>query len=83
MTAGGTTTASALRATLKRDLLLAYKRTNDVINPFMFFIIVVSLFLIGISPDCYRLSEIAAGVIWISLLLSSMLSMDNLSPSDY
>ncbi|MCH7816835.1 MAG: heme exporter protein CcmB [Proteobacteria bacterium] len=83
MTAGGTTTASAFRATLKRDLLIAYKRKNDVINPFMFFIIVVSLFPIGISPDGDRLSEIAAGVIWISVLLASMLSMDNLYRSDY
>ena len=49
----------------------------------MFFIIVVSLFPIGISPESDRLTEIAAGVIWISVLLASMLSMDNLYRSDY
>lgn len=77
------TTASAFRATLKRDLLIAFKKKNDIANPFMFFIIVVSLFPMAISPDSDRLSEIAVGVIWISVLLSSMLSMDNLFRSDY
>ncbi|NQV69952.1 MAG: heme exporter protein CcmB [Pseudohongiella sp.] len=75
--------AAAFIATLKRDLLISFKKKNDVVNPFMFFVIVVSLFPIGISPDSDRLSEIAAGVIWISVLLASMLSMDNLYRSDY
>ena len=78
-----TTTSAAFLATLKRDLLIAFKKKNDVVNPFMFFIIVVSLFPIGISPESDRLTEIAAGVIWISVLLASMLSMDSLYRSDY
>ena len=57
-----TTTRKAFQAILRRDLLIAYKRKNDVINPFMFFLIVATLFPIGISPDPDRLSEIAAGV---------------------
>jgi len=83
MTNQQTTTAGAFKITLKRDLLIAFKKKNDIVNPFMFFIIVVSLFPIGISPDSERLGEIAAGVIWISVLLASMLSMDNLYRSDY
>jgi heme exporter protein B len=83
MTVKQTTTSAAFLATLKRDLLIAFKKKNDIVNPFMFFIIVVSLFPIGISPESDRLREIAAGVIWISVLLASMLSMDNLYRSDY
>lgn len=78
-----TTTGAAFVATLKRDLLIAYKRKHDVVNPFMFFLIVATLFPIGISPDPQRLGEIAAGVLWISALLASMLSMDSLYRSDY
>jgi len=78
-----TTTAAAFRATLVRDLLIAYKRKNDIVNPFMFFLIVATLFPIGISPDPQRLGEIAAGVLWISALLAAMLSMDNLYRADY
>ena len=78
-----TTTSAAFLATLKRDLLIAFKKKNDIVNPFMFFIIVISLFPIGISPESDRLTEIAAGVIWISVLLASMLSMDNLYRADF
>ena len=77
------TTGQAFRATLKRDLIIAYKRKNDVVNPFMFFFIVATMFPIGISPDPERLGEIAAGVLWISALLASLLAMDNLFRADY
>jgi heme exporter protein B len=83
MTAQTVTTFQAFKATLKRDLLIAYKRKNDMVNPFMFFLIVASLFPIGISPDPDRLAEIASGVLWISALLASLLAMDNLFRSDY
>jgi len=49
----------------------------------MFFLIVASLFPIGISPEPDRLAEVAAGVLWISALLAAMLSMDNLFRADY
>lgn len=79
----GTSVGRAFVSTLKRDLLIAFKRKNDIANPFMFFFIVVSLFPIGIGPDAEKLSEIAPGVIWIAVLLSSMLSMDSLYRADF
>jgi len=78
-----TSTWHAFLATFQRDLLIAYKRKNDMVNPFMFFLIVATLFPIGISPEPERLSEIAAGVLWISALLASLLAMDSLYRSDY
>lgn len=81
--ASSTSVGKAFLSTLRRDLLIAFKRKNDIANPFMFFFIVVSLFPIGISPESEKLSEIAPGVIWIAVLLSSMLSMDNLYRADY
>ena len=78
-----TSTGQAFRATLKRDLLIAYKRKNDVVNPFMFFLIVATLFPIGITPEPERLGEIAAGVLWIAALLASLLAMDSLYRADY
>ena len=83
MIADQATTYEAFIATLQRDLLVAYKRKNDIVNPFMFFIIVCSLFPIGISPDPERLGEIAAGVLWISALLASLLAMDSLFRNDF
>jgi len=78
-----TPTSRAFFTTLKRDLVIAFRRKNDLLNPFMFFFIVVSLFPIGVSPDPDRLAEIAAGVLWIAALLASMLSMDSLYRADY
>jgi len=74
---------SAFSTTLKRDLLVAFKRRNDLLNPLMFFFIVVSLFPIGITPDREDLAEIAVGVLWVCALLASLLSLDNLYRSDY
>ncbi|MCB1669835.1 MAG: heme exporter protein CcmB [Gammaproteobacteria bacterium] len=74
---------SAFAATLKRDLLVAFKRRNDLLNPLMFFFIVVSLFPIGITPEREALAEIAVGVLWVCALLASLLSLDNLYRSDF
>ena len=76
-------TWTAFCATLKRDLLVAFKRRNDLLNPMMFFLIVVSLFPLGVSPDPAELTRISAGIVWVSALLASMLSLDNLYRADY
>lgn len=77
------TTFSAFKATLRRDLLIALKRRNDILNPLMFFLIVVSLFPLGVSADPAQLTKIAAGTVWVAALLASMLSLDNLFRADY
>ena len=77
------TLAGAVLATLRRDLLIAYKRKNDLFNPFMFFVLVATLFPIGISPEPEVLGEISAGVLWIAALLASLLAMDNLFRADF
>lgn len=76
-------TWEAFVATLRRDLLVAFKRRNDLLNPIMFFLIVVTLFPLGVSPDPLELTRISAGVVWVSALLASMLSLDNLYRADY
>lgn len=82
-TGAAVSTWSAFCATLKRDLLIAFKRRNDLLNPVMFFLIVVSLFPLGVSPDPAELTRLSAGVVWVSALLASMLSLDNLYRADY
>lgn len=66
-----------------RDLLLAIRRRSDVVTSLMFFIIVTSLFPLGIGPDQAVLRTMAPGVIWAAALLSSMLSLQRLFASDY
>ncbi len=66
-----------------RDLRLAFRHPGDVINPLFFFIIVITLFPLGGSPEQKVLMSIGGSVIWVAALLSSLLSLDILFRSDY
>lgn len=69
--------------TIRRDLLLHLRRPADILNPLVFFLIVVSLFPMGIGPTESVLSSIAAGVIWVAVLLATLLSIDVMFKGDY
>jgi len=72
-----------LRAVIHRDLLLAMRRRADVATVLLFFIIVVSLFPLGVGPEPNLLREIAPGVIWVAALLSCMLALARLFAADF
>ncbi len=74
---------SAFMLILKRDVTLAFRHKDDIINPILFFIIVITLFPLGIGPEANTLSRIAPGIIWVAALLSTLLSLDRLFKSDY
>lgn len=69
--------------TVHRDLTIAYRNASDLLNPLAFFVIVVTLFPLGISPSSKMLAEIAPGVLWIAALLATLLSVDSLFKGDY
>ncbi|RCV90009.1 heme exporter protein CcmB [Billgrantia montanilacus] len=75
--------AVAFWATLKRDLVLLLRRRSEVMNPLVFFAIVITLFPIGISPDPQLLTAIAPGLLWVAALLAALLSLDSLFRADY
>ena len=68
---------------VRRDLLLAWRRKSDVATALLFFIIVTSLFPLGIGAEPNLLRSIASGVIWVAALLSSMLSLSRLFAADH
>jgi heme exporter protein B len=71
-----------LRWIVWRDLTLAWRRRADILSTVFFFIIVVSLFPLGIGPETQLLRSIAPGVIWVAALLASMLSLNRLFAND-
>lgn len=73
----------SLRATLQRELQLAFSSPGKIVNPLMFFLISVSLFPLSGRLDLTLLGTIAPGIIWVTALLSVMLSMESLFRSDY
>jgi heme exporter protein B len=74
---------SALLAIVRRDLLLAMRRKSEVLTALFFFIIVVSLFPLGIGPEPALLKKIAPGILWVAALLSTMLSLNRLFATDH
>jgi len=74
---------SVMIASLHRDLLLVMRRKSEVLTALFFFVIVTSLFPLGIGSDPGLLRKIAPGVIWVSALLATLLGLQRILASDY
>jgi heme exporter protein B len=73
----------AYSAILQRDLLLGLRNQSDLINPLLFFLIVVTLFPLTIGPEQATLQQLAPGIIWVAAVLASVLSLDGIFRSDF
>lgn len=73
----------ALRCIVARDLLVAMRRRADVLTALVFFVIVVSLFPLGVGPEPQLLRTIAPGVMWVAALLASLLTLPRLFAADH
>jgi heme exporter protein B len=74
---------AAFRAILARDLTIAARRRADVLTTLFFFVIVASLFPLGIGPEPETLRAIAPGVVWVGALLAAMLSLARMFSADF
>lgn len=72
-----------LRLVISRDLMLAMRRRADVLTTLIFFVMVVSLFPLGVGPELGMLRKMAPGVVWVAALLASMLSLGRMFSADY
>ena len=72
-----------MRCIFVRDLRLALRRRSDTFAALFFFVIVVSLFPLGIGPEPQLLRRMAAGVVWVAALLAAMLSLTRLFADDH
>jgi heme exporter protein B len=68
---------------LRRELRIALRRKGDALNVLVFFVIVASLFPLGVGPEPNQLRAMAAGVAWIAALLAALLSLPRLFAADY
>ena len=74
---------SAFAAVLKRDLVLALRRKNEVITSVFFFVVVAALFPLGIGPEMNTLRLVGPGILWVGALLASMLSLGRMFAADH
>jgi heme exporter protein B len=68
---------------VRRDLRLALRQGSDSIMVVTFFVLTVVLFPFGIGPEANILERVSAGVLMVTALLASMLSLDRLFQTDY
>jgi heme exporter protein B len=74
---------NSLMAIVRRDLLLAMRRKADVLTALFFFVIVTSLFPLGIGPEPALLRKVAPGVLWVGALLATMLGLNRMFAADH
>ncbi len=72
-----------LIATTRRDLLLAWKRPGDVLNPLFFFAMVCTLFPLAVGPSVEQLQFSGPGILWVAALLAMLLSLNSLFLADF
>lgn len=68
---------------VQRDLRIAWRRRSDALSSLFFFVIVVSLFPLGVGPEPATLRLIASGVLWVAALLATLLSLGRLFAADH
>lgn len=68
---------------VRRDLMLAARRRGDWLTAQFFFVMVVSLFPLGVGPEPELLARIAPGVVWVAATLASLLSLSRLFADDH
>ena len=75
--------ARAFLGVLRRDLLLAVRGHSELVLPLLFYLLVVTLVPLAVSPDAATLAGLAPGIIWVGALLATLLSLERLFRSDY
>jgi heme exporter protein B len=70
-------------AVVQREVTLSMRQKGEVLTPLFFFVVVASLFPLGIGPEAALLLRMAPGVLWVSALLAAMLSLQRLFATDY
>jgi heme exporter protein B len=68
---------------LRREGLLVVQKPSQALQPLLFLTLIMALFPLAISPDQNLLATIAAGVIWIAVLLASYLASDAFFAEDW
>ena len=73
----------AARLVIARDLMLAFRRSEQLVQPLAFFVMVTALFALSMtSPERATLRAVAPGVVWVAALLAALLALDFLFRDD-
>jgi heme exporter protein B len=74
---------SVMTAVVHREVSVAMRQKGEVLTPLVFFVVIASLFPLGVGPESALLLRMAPGVLWVSALLAAMLSLQRLFATDF
>jgi len=75
--------ASVLLSVIQKDIAIAVRQRAELVQPLMFFIIVVTLFPIAVGPSPETLQRVGGGVVWVAAILSLLMGMERLFRDEY
>ena len=73
---------TAMISVIRRDLLISARDRSEILQPVLFFIIVVSLFPLSVGPDKQLLQQAGPGIVWVAALLATLLALDSMFRPD-
>lgn len=76
-------TGQVMLAVLKREISLGLRQKGEVLTPLVFFMVIASLFPLGVGAETNLLLRMAPGVLWVSALLAAMLSLQRMFATDH
>jgi heme exporter protein B len=74
---------SAFRWAVARDLRLAWRHPGETLLVLVFYVLVASIFPLGVGAEPQMLQRIGPGVIWVCALLAALLSLPAMFAADY
>ncbi len=68
---------------LKKECSLYFRNLNNMFLPLIFFFLIISIFPLVLGPEKILFDKIIPGVIWITSILTTLLSSNNFFKDDY
>lgn len=68
---------------IKKELIVYFRNLNNIFLPLIFFFLIISIFPLVLGPDKSLFNDIIPGVIWITAILTTLLSSNNFFRDDY
>lgn len=71
---------TAFTAILRRDLLLGSRHRSELVNPVVYYVVAVTVFVIAAGEDA--MTGLAPAILWVAAVLAAVLSLEGMFEAD-
>lgn len=68
---------------IKKELSLYFRNLNNIFLPLIFFFLIISIFPLVLGPEKTLFNKIIPGIIWITAILTTLLTSNNFFKEDF